>query len=571
MKKFSKILSVALLVALVLSLGVANAFADDDPAYSITVENKNTNITIAGKTYTAYKLFDATYSGTGANAAVSYTVTADNYFYTTAATKAILDNYFTFTTASGDSTNIVVTPKADFDGEEDARALADALKPYFASATAAGSGTVPTGTEKVVIAVAGPGYYLVDGTAGNANGGSDVVAAVALTTARPTADIQPKADAPHVDKKITGVAGAGKKVSQDGKTGNGSVGDKVDYQLTSAVPDMNGYATYQFIFTDTMTKGLTFNDDIAVKIGDTVINSTESENATYFVKSFSTDTNGVTTITIEFKNFILQKANKGSAILITYSATINEEAVVKVENDVYLKYSRNPYDEHGGTPDEVLGETPHVKTIVYDTNLKLLKVDKQGNTLKGAKFKFEGNSSKVYILNQEIFEEDANGTYYRLKDGTYTETAANDATKDQYESTTVKYTKVTKIDKTNVSDTYVAEAWVKEDGTLTFDGIGEGTYTITELVAPEGYNLLATPIQVVVTFDYSTKTFTAKLKDATNNLTITDNVIQLNVENNKGTELPSTGGIGTTIFYVVGGVLVLAAIILLVTKKRMSE
>jgi fimbrial isopeptide formation D2 family protein/LPXTG-motif cell wall-anchored protein len=560
MKKFTKLLGIVLIIALVMSMGITALAADDDtPAYKITVTNTNSHITVAGKTYTAYKLFDATYSGT----AVAYSIDKDSYFYTTVATKAILDQYFTFTTASGDAKNIVVTAKDGFN-EAKARELADKLQPYLEDATEAGHGTVADGKETVDIAVAGPGYFLVDGKADPKAEGStgEVVAAVALTTAKPTAEINPKADAPSVDKKITKIANGTDKVESDGKTGNGSVGDKVEYELTSTVPDMTGYDSYQFIYTDTMTKGLTFNDDIAITIDGTEYTS--------FTKAATTDaTTGVTTIKITFTNFIAQAANKGKAISIKYSATINEEAVTKEDNKVHLEYSNNPYDEHAGTPEEVLGKTPDSKTEVYDTHIELTKVDKQGNKLTGAKFKIEGNSSNVSIVNEEIYQTATDGTWYRLKDGTYTETAPTDATKDKYDGET-KYAKVTQINATKAAATgYAAEGWVKSDSTLSFNGLGEGTYTITELVSPEGYNLLTSSINVVVTFDATNKEFTAKVdgEDAT----VENNVIKFDVENNKGVELPSTGGIGTTIFYVVGSIMVVAAGVLLITKKRMSR
>ena len=548
----------ALMLALVMCLAMGvTAFAADDPTYSITINNTNSNITIAGKTYTAYKLFDATYSGD----AVSYTIDKDSYFYTTEGAKAVLDQYFTFTTTAGDAQNIVVTPKDGFNDAK-ARELADKLQPYISGATAAGSKAVEAGKETATIALTEPGYYIVDGKADPNTDpkGSEIVAAVALTTAKPTATVNPKADAPSVDKKITKIANGTDKVESDGKTGNGSVGDKVEYELTSKVPDMTGFESYQFIYTDTMSKGLTFNDDIAITIDGTTY--------TAFTKEATTDaTSGETTIKITFTNFINQAANKGKDISIKYSATINEEAVTKEDNTVKLQYSHNPYDANKGTPDEVLGETPESKTEVYDTHIQLTKVAKDGTKLTGAKFSISGNSSKVNIINSEIYKEDASGTWYRLKDGTYTETAPTTATEDQYDGNT-KYAKVTEINKTTAADTYTAEGWVKSDSTLTFNGLGEGTYTITELVSPEGYNLLTAPLSVVVTFDAENKVFTAKVdgKDAT----VENNVIKFDVENNKGAELPSTGGIGTTIFYIVGAILVLGAGILLVTRRRMN-
>lgn len=563
MKRFSTVL-----MALVLMLAMTiNVFANSeptsdtetsDPAYSITVNNTNKNITIDGKTYTAYKLFDATYSGN----AVSYTIKKDSYFYKTAAAKTVLEEYFNFTAVAGDTSIMSVTPKDGFN-EAKARELADKLQPHIAGATKAAD--AKASGETATIALTEPGYYLVDGNADPKAEGStgEIVAAVALTTAKPTATVNPKADAPSVDKKIKKIANGTEKVESDGKTGNGSVGEKVEYELSSKVPNMTGYESYQFVYTDTMSKGLTFNDDIAITI--------DGSTYTAFTKEVTTNAStGETTIKITFTNFIAQAANAGKDIKITYSATINEEAVTrnKEDNTVKLKYSNNPYDDKAGTPDEVLGETPESKTEVYDTNIELTKVDEKGGKLTGAKFKIEGNSSKVNVINSEVYKEDTTGTWYRLKDGTYTETAPTAATNAQYDGET-KYAKVTEINKDKVNDTYVAEGWVKSDSTLSFNGLGEGTYTITEIVAPEGYNLLSQPISVVVTFDADSKAFTATVdgEDAT----ITNNVIKLDVKNKQGNELPSTGGMGTRVFYILGTVLVLGAGIILVSRKRASS
>ena len=107
---------------------------------------------------------------------------------------------------------------------------------------------------------------------------------------------------------------------------------------------------------------------------------------------------------------------------------------------------------------------------------------------------------------------------------------------------------------------------VQADGTVTFKGLGAGEYTITETKTLPGYNTID-PITFTLTFDAGTKTF----KSDNKNVTVgEDNTLDTSIVNQKGSLLPSTGGIGTTIFYVVGGILVLAAVVLLVTKKRMS-
>ena len=152
---------------------------------------------------------------------------------------------------------------------------------------------------------------------------------------------------------------------------------------------------------------------------------------------------------------------------------------------------------------------------------------------------------------------------------TYTITAPTEDTADSYDSTETKYEKVTVVDKTTVPAEINATAYVNANGVLTFEGLAAGEYTITELVAPSGYNLLKEPVEVVIT---GTPTLTGCAWTVTvdgTKATADGNLWAFNVVNNAGTELPSTGGMGTTIFYVLGGVLMAGAFVLLVVRKRM--
>jgi LPXTG-motif cell wall-anchored protein len=261
-------------------------------------------------------------------------------------------------------------------------------------------------------------------------------------------------------------------------------------------------------------------------------------------------------------------------IVITYSATINEEASMTEPevNKAWFEMSKDPYN-----PGEVLGKSPESETKTYSTGLKLTKTDDEGKILTGAKFKIEGTSVKVTVINEEIYVEDPNGTFYQLKDSTYTEEAPvfeeEGYNADKYASTTIKYSKVINVTQTTAEQAVVAEGWVNADGIITFKGLGEGTYTITELVAPNGYNLLEEPITITIEFDYNkdTRVATWTVKRDGQELTADENgMFNFTVINKSGVVLPSTGGIGTTIFYVVGAALALCAVVLLVTRKRMS-
>ena len=136
---------------------------------------------------------------------------------------------------------------------------------------------------------------------------------------------------------------------------------------------------------------------------------------------------------------------------------------------------------------------------------------------------------------------------------------------------------VTVVSTETVEEEFVAEGWVNAQGLITFTGLGEGTYTITELVAPDGYNKLEDSITVVISSNAGSLTITEGTETVTwtatvdgEDATVTDGVVKFDVENTSGSTLPETGGIGTTLFYVFGGIMVLGAAVLLVTKKRMT-
>lgn len=576
MKQMKKLAS--LLLALIIALAMTTtAFAAE--SYSITVKNDKESVSINGNTYSAYKLFNVTYSENKN----SYAYTISEEFKS-----------FTYTTGTGESAksysgealiNYVAEQKSNSD---EMNAIAEAALKYAKDNSIQAAGTAVASGETAKINLSAPGYYLVAGTA-TAPDDQTITAACSLTTTAPTAEITVKVDAPSIDKKIDEGTTSGVYDEKDTTKNEGSIGDKVPYIIHSKVPNMVGYEKYYFVVNDTLSKGLTFNDDIVIKIGeDTLTKDTD------YTVTIGTDTAGNTTIEIVFKDFIQYKDAAGQDITITYSATINQDAVIGNDgnpNTVKLTYSNNPNVKDDGTPgnpdkpvsNSPVGETPEIETVTYVSGIQLTKVDAKGNTLTGAKFKIEGESLNIVLVNKEIYRESEDGTYYRLKDGTYTTeapvTAEDDTdTSKYYESTTVKYEKVTVVDKETKKEHISTEGWVDENGVITFTGLGAGTYTITELIAPNGYNLLKDPITVTISWN-GTPTTEGQYWTATKGTG--DNVENLqmdgsnfhfafNVVNQTGTELPSTGGMGTTIFYVIGGVLVLAAVVLLVTKKRMN-
>lgn len=324
-----------------------------------------------------------------------------------------------------------------------------------------------------------------------------------------------------------------------------------------------------------------------------------------------------------------------SAVL-NENAKIGDEAntntsTVTFSNDPNHDYNGDPENPKPGFPDQTdltaTGETPQSVTETYTTGIEIQKVDQDGNVLTGAEFTLTGTSAEIVLVSSETFtevtEEGAAFEYYGLTNGTYTKEppvtadymkqAEAGATKgyvvaestydgddtvtvggtiyrpyktgdtgtvyilvkanaDQYDgkhyNKTVTYTQK----DTTGEGAVTATAYVGADGVVRFQGLGEGTYTITETVTPAGYNTVA-PITVTINFtanpaeggDHWTKDSTGATYDAA------DGVFKIEVENNKGTELPETGGMGTTILYIVGGCMVAAGVVMFLAKRRMAN
>ena len=329
-------------------------------------------------------------------------------------------------------------------------------------------------------------------------------------------NITDKSGAPSVDKTIQG----------EGEAAEGSIGDTFTFVLTATMPTtFEGYDSYKVVFKDTMSKGLTYvENSIQVPAG--------------FTPNVVKNADGTTSITVTNDNILDDGVTAGATLTVTYQATLNSEAAVGSAgnpNTVKLEYSNDPNWDGEGT--EPTKETPEDKVVVFTFELDVTKVD--GDTkanLAGAKFKLENADGKWATV-------DANG-------------------------------KLT--------------GWVnsKEDGSvLTSDanglfkiiGLDQGTYKLHEIEAPAGYNLLKDPITIVITAtvtdDETTQELTAltiKVGDNTEDGNVTTGVVATTVENNSGATLPETGGIGTTIFYIVGATMVIGAVVLLVTKRRMN-
>ena len=289
------------------------------------------------------------------------------------------------------------------------------------------------------------------------------------------------------------------------------VGEVVTYTITGKVPDYTGFTTYTYLITDTMSEGLTFKKNVKVTVGgvdktsDCAITYDVDENANKFTVSIPV---------------LDKKYDIGAEIKVTYTAVVNEKAVAKIENNsATLTYSNDPTDSTSKTTTPPDKETVYSAKIVIDKYAAQADANDKTHKLAGAQF----------VLYKEV-----NGVkqYYKWND------------------TDKKVTWTANKEEATVKTT-------NENGATSFDGLADGTYYLEEIAAPAGYNLLNDPVKVVVNGANATATNLSAL------------TVNEEVANQSGTELPSTGGMGTTIFYVLGGVLMAGAFVLLVVRKRM--
>ena len=554
MKKMKKMM--ALVIAMVMVLAMSVTVFAEDPTYSITVTNTNTNSSINGKQYKAYKVFDltlgdATTTDEGTTyGAYAYSIKSTDWAYQYLTAGATTDDKGVITTTFG----IKLTPSASdttnysVDGStmtaDNARALADALATHLPSA--ADGTSAAAASETATINLTAPGYYAVYGVVvpkdPKDSPAEEVVAALALTTTDPQATVNPKAEVPPLDKKITGEH----TLDAAGKAATAEVGKTVSFELDSKVPDLTGYTAYTFKISDTMTSGLTFTDPDGAATNDVLVKINNLDKTSDVTVEVSGQT---LTVTVPYD--VLKAATKGQDIVVTYSAVVNSNALTTdyEKNTANLTYSNNPTTN-------TTNKTPDKEVYVIDVDINVNKVANRnsGDALKDAEFKVFKGATKPADTVEAWYKWDATSK------------------------------KVTWVDKAN-ADTFKTGT----DGKFTpavqgLEAEKTGTtYGLLETVAPKGYNLLPDPVIVTLTGTYAegasgkTATVTATGADVTNgtvNLATAQDANQplatATVINQSGTELPSTGGIGTTIFYVIGAILVLGAGILLVTRRRMN-
>ncbi|WP_019679828.1 isopeptide-forming domain-containing fimbrial protein [Ruminococcus flavefaciens] len=395
-------------------------------------------------------------------------------------------------------------------------------------------------------------------------------------------NINAKHSLPTLEKKIV-------EGSQEVDSNAAAIGDVVTYKIKTTVPNVIGYDKYFYVVEDTLSSGLTYNEgSLGVTVsGTAVTEDTDGVGETVTTGDFYvTHDNGE--IKVVFKNAATYFKNKtvGDDIIITYTATLNSNAVITDDgnpNTASLVYSNDPNETGEGTnepgkPDEPsddspTGETPKDEVITYTTAIKLYKVDQKGDPLTGAEFTLTGNNLKnVKVASGTSFEADASGDYWLLNDGSYTKvdpSTLSETEQAKYSDTSTKYKKVAGTTAfTEVASSEGIVATVDANGIITFTGLKPGVYTLHESKVPDGYNA-AGDVEITITAnDPVSGPSNWTYENATYN--DTNAVAEVEIENRQGATLPSTGGIGTKLFYIFGSLLVVGSGVLLITKKRMN-
>lgn len=504
---------VSLLLALLMVMGMATAFAEISD-YVIPVEEFNYIMPLAadGSITVTNPVETQTYTAYLIFNVV-YDATDGHYAYTIDENSAwfeVVKGYSKITLRQVEGTTTYVVDASNFTTAADAVEFAELLYENIEGK----NGTAFESTDGSVSLSALPhGYYFVTSTMGSL---------CSLTTTDPSAEITEKNVKPTVEKEVQ----EDSKVDEEGKgwgdNNDADVGQTVTFKATITVQP----TTYGYVLHDTMSAGLTYTGVTSVTIDGNAV-----EAANYTVTAPGTVCKDGCTFEVSFTDEYIATLQTGDEIEIVYTATLNENAVVGSTgnpNEVKLQYGDKTSPEY----------TEADKTITYTWEMGVIKYTEQEvkNEETG-----ETTTSEVMLA----------GATFKLT----TDAAGSNALKFH----ALGENKYQLCADAKCEKEHVTEITTDATGTFHIEGLDAGTYYLHETEAPAGYNMLEAPVEVVI-----------KPTESVDG-TMTLEPVEKKVENNSGTELPSTGGMGTTLLYAVGGVLVLVAFVLIVSKRRASE
>ena len=561
MKKLvSRFMAVLMAMTMILSMSMT-AFAAEAQKGTLTVKN-----TVAGKTLDLYQIFTATKSGDN----VAYTL---NSAYEGFFQSKITDASALTGEALSEKAYDYVKTQVGTDGSNGAAFAKDMLGWILdLKNNITATKTVVTTAPSTQISDLAYGYYLVypkgatDTSA--APGNQTYTSAASLVNVTGDTSINMKSNYPTVDKKIIPAqSGSGIKVgaivdaSWDGshhmgleddenesedtiaprgaadekKAGDFGIGDTVTYQLTSKVPDMTGYNSYTFKFSDTLSKGLDLKEVLSVKVGNTTLTAKSTGANTYALAYDKSNR----TLTVTLNDFYNSYKNRtGDTITVVYTATLNRDAVIGMNpntNKAVVEYSNNPKSDGTGKSEPSIVDVHTFDFTIFKYYLK----DETQTGLANAEF-------ELYKANEAGDAADTNAKINIVDEGNG---VYRQATADEAKATGFTSAKI-------VSDA---------DGKVLVKGLDAGTYYLRETKAPEGYNKLLSDIKVEIkpVYDETTGKLTSYSVDYTYNGTTTpgtaitskDNSPEVPVENKTGAQLPSTGSKGALMVTLAGIVL----------------
>ena len=522
-KAIKKLLAALLAVAMLCAMAVPALAADEATGTGATTGTGSIKIvnTVNGNTYKIYRILNLEYHAD----TKAYRYTANDTW------KSFVEVQTEYLVV--DTKTNAVTWSANKNNAADIQAFANAAGSYAKvqsikadySELADGSNDTAAATDNttsITFSNLPLGWYLVVSDLNNG-------AICSIDTTDPTVEIKEKNSKPTIEKYVWENGAA-----LGGHSNDASIGDLVKFAINVAVLDGT---PKNYVVHDKMSAGLTFNED---KVNVLCYRPTAENPYTPIKLTKDTDYHLITTGLSDNCTFEVKLSDDflkpGDMIMVEYYATVNENAVIGGEgndNDTYLKYGNDSTTEHSTT-----------KTYVWEMGVHKytnLGTGKEDTALADAEFKLYKGA-------------DANKKYAAFST-----------------ATTVNGTSVYKLTGWVDSETAATAVVTPASGNIKLEGLDAGTYYLEETKAPVGYNKLTDPITVVIdrgtlpTKAGESVSYTVKYGETT----AADHIVR--VENKAGVELPSTGGMGTTLFYVVGGGLMVAAIVLLVTKKRMEN
>ena len=564
MKKLvSRFMAVLMAMPMILSMSMT-AFAAEAPKGTLTVNN-----TVAGKTLDLYQIFTATKNGDN----VAYTLNSayEGFFQSKISGASTLTGE-----ALSEKAYNYVKDQVGTDGSNGAAFAKDILDWILDSKNnITATKTVVTTAPSTQISDLAYGYYLVypkgATDTSTAPGKQTYTSAASLVNiTAETATINMKSNYPTVDKKIIPAqSGSGITIgaivngnwegnhqmelddenesedtiaphgaTDEKKVGDFGIGDTVTYQLTSKVPDMTGYNSYTFKFSDTLSKGLDLKEVLSVKVGNTTLTA-KSTGANTYALAYDKSTR---TLTVTLNDFYSSYKNRtGETITVVYTATLNKDAVIGMNpntNKAVVEYSNDPKSDGTGKSEPSIVDVHTFDFTIYKYYKTTTGATETENPLAGAEFElYKGNTEGTAANEQakvNIVDEGA---------GVYRQATADEAKATGFTSAKI------------VSDA---------DGKVLVKGLEAGTYYLRETKAPEGYNKLLSDIKVVIEANYDTTT--GKLTNYTVTYTYNGDPItvtntdkltspEVPVENKTGAQLPSTGSKGALMVTLAGIVL----------------